>query len=83
MAEKIDEFPVAPRPPLRSYPWDEWTDGGTWVLISGVDYSQETDHFRNRMYAQARDRGLGVRTHKVTEEGEPEKLVIQFYGHDG
>jgi hypothetical protein len=64
MATRVDHFPVTPRRAQRSYPWHEWTDGGTWMLVRGEDFDAEIEVFRNKLYAQASRRGLKVRTHK-------------------
>lgn len=88
MARTIDRFPVTPRRTQRSYPWHEWTDGGTWMLVRGEDFDAEIEVFRNKLYAQASRRGLKVRTHKEQAEAAQrgveknrEALFVQFYGH--
>lgn len=90
MADRIDQFPAEQRPPTRRYPWDEWTDGSAWKLVRGEDFDQEVDQFRNRLYPQAKRRGLKVRSAKrierVERTGKPlerEILVIEFFGPDG
>jgi hypothetical protein len=83
MADRINQFPSAKRPPSRRYPWDDWTDGSPWKLVRGVDFDQEVDQFRNRLYPQAKRRGLKVRSAKQVERsaehGEREILVIEFF----
>ena len=90
MADRIDEFPAEQRPPTRRYPWDEWTDGSPWKLVRGEDFDQEVDQFRNRLYPQAKRRGLKVRSAKRVEramkDGKPlerEILVIEFFDPSG
>jgi hypothetical protein len=80
MAETITHFPESQRRPTRRYPWDDWTDGQIWKLVRGEDFDAEADQFRNRLYTQAKRRGLDVRTAKQLDAEEREILIIQFYG---
>jgi hypothetical protein len=82
MADRIEHFPAEKRPPTRRYPWNEWADGSVWKLVRGVDFDQEVDQFRNRLYPQAKRRGLKCRSAKRVERAgtlEREILIIQFY----
>jgi hypothetical protein len=88
LASRLDQFPVTPRRAQRSYPWHQWTDGGTWMLVRGEDFDLEIEIFRNKLYAQASRRRLKVRTHKEQAEAaqdgvekDREVLFVQFYGH--
>lgn len=90
MADRIEHFPAEQRPPTRRYPWEEWADGSVWRLVRGEDFDQEVDDFRNRLYPQAKRRGMKVRSAKRLErpkaEGvalEREILIIQFYSPEG
>jgi hypothetical protein len=66
LATRSAQFPVEPRRAQRSYPWDEWTDGSSYTLVRGVDFDIELEVFRNKLYAQAKKRGLRVHTHAHT-----------------
>lgn len=84
MATKLDTFPITPRRTQRSYPWDDWTDGGTWRLVRGEDFDQEVEAFRNKLYTQATKRGLKVRTHKEQLDADQvwvAGLSVNFDGH--
>lgn len=82
MAEKVDHFPDTDRRPTRRYPWDEWTDGGTWKLTRGEDFDAPADQFRNRLYAVATRRGKKVMTAKRVDEDDREVLLVQFVDPD-
>ncbi len=79
MAEKIAEFPVAQRRATRKYPWEEWADGAAWKLRRGEDFDSKPDQFRNRLYATAAKRQMGVYTSKDVDDDGVEVLYIQFY----
>ena len=90
MATRADHFPVTPRRTQRSYPWHEWTDGGTWLFVRAEDFDAEIEVFRNKLYTQATRRRLKARTHKDQAEAaldgvekDREVLFVQFYGHPG
>ena len=63
MAEKITaeiKWNKGGRPPR--YPWDEWLDGGIWLLKPGEDFSCQPANFRSLAFTQARARNLSLRT---------------------
>jgi hypothetical protein len=73
LASRLDQFPVTPRRAQRSYPWHQWTDGGTWMLVRGEDFDLEIEIFRNhKEQAEAAQDGV---------EKDREVLFVQFYGH--
>jgi hypothetical protein len=91
MAERIEDFPTDTG---WRYPWDDWTDGTAWQLRHGEDFGgtgrqdrhgrdiSPTDDFRNRLYTQAKRRGLRVVTRKVVDDGGSEVLRFQFFDDD-
>lgn len=78
MAEVIEQFPSEQRRATRRYPWDDWADGRIWKLRRGEDFDANPDQFRNRLYSQAKKRGLEARTSKTVEEDGTEVLVFQM-----
>lgn len=64
MAQRLDPTEQL-RPPSakRAYPWDEWTDGATWEILSGVDFTGKAEAFRNRLYDVAKRRGMRATAH--------------------
>jgi len=58
------------------YPWDEWLDGGHWVLEADEDFpGTKVENFRKTASENARERGLVLRTSRLG----PTTLVIQAY----
>jgi len=47
------------------YAWDEWFDGGTWVLVKGEDFTTEVDTFQTTALIRARKRGIKITTTKL------------------
>jgi hypothetical protein len=45
MARVDDSIDFGPRKPYRRYPWDQWTNGETWVLTQGEDFDVTVDSF--------------------------------------
>jgi hypothetical protein len=73
MAEKIDTWPLGNKPRREKYPWDDWLDGGVWVLTSPKDFRCKMTSMRDRCYRQAWSRGLNLRTMTTGKK----KLIIQ------
>lgn len=77
MATKLDHFEfTGPRSGGRTakYPWDEWLDGGVWLLGCGTDYMVPTASFASLAYGTAEVRGLKLRAH-CSDGG----IIIQAY----
>ncbi|SCF06433.1 hypothetical protein [Micromonospora mirobrigensis] len=70
MARKVQPETLAVR---GAYPWKEWTDGETWQLERGKDYTITDEAMRAQAYSYACRNGMVVRT-GVTEEG----VVLRF-----
>lgn len=57
MAERIHDPPEP-----KGYPWDEWTDGATWLVKQGVDYHCQSATFQSYLYRVAARRKMQVTT---------------------
>lgn len=67
MAEILDQdLPARPR---GQYPWDEWLDGRTRLLVAGEDFTVSAVTMRTMCYVQAYKRGLKVTTELVGTVG--------------
>lgn len=74
MAKTLEKFEFTRT--VESYPWDEWQNGDTWLIIQGEDYGGKTKQMRERLYAHAKnDEGARVQTQIVDvvydEDGDP------------
>jgi hypothetical protein len=78
MARRLDSFPGEGRRGHRRYPWDEWTDGGTWEIRRGEDYDVPTENMRVSLHVKATSLVRKVRTQKV-DDGQGEGLIFQFF----
>jgi hypothetical protein len=47
------------------YDWDNWFDGGTWVLTRKEDFETEVDTFQTTCLIRARKRGITIATQKL------------------
>lgn len=56
------------------YPWDEWTNGGVWLLKRGEDFDVKASGFRAQLNQQASKRGM-----KVSTRVRGEAIEFQFY----
>lgn len=77
MARKVDVFPAAPD--SSRYPWDEWLDGDVWELVHGEDFKGRPNTFRSNARNQAKRRNGKIRARILKEEGQADKLYIQYY----
>jgi hypothetical protein len=57
------------------YPWNDWANGETWVLVRGEDYKISTMQFRSQMSQVARRRGLTL--HTIVSE-DSETVTVKF-----
>ena len=77
MAQRLSQD--LPTPPSQmKHPWDEWTDGGTWRLVRGQDFTAQITSFRNRCYGVAKERGMRV-TVRTVADGTLESLTVRFF----
>jgi hypothetical protein len=60
------------------YPWHDWLNGLTWLLVPGEDFTEPLASFRARLYRGAAGFGYRIRT-RMTAAG----LAIQALGSDG
>jgi len=65
--------------PYERYPWAQWTDGKTWILTAGVDFSCSPASFKAAVHAAARRMGLVARTAAVYEDDQPDRIKVTFY----
>lgn len=73
MAKKI-EGPIPGTPAIRGYDWNTWSDGSTWLLEQGIDYSIDSERMRQRAHAWAYNHGMKVQT-RVAEN----KIWVRFF----
>lgn len=73
MAKQLDRFPGG-----GSYDWDQWLDGGIWLLTKGEDFEIDIESMRAAASRAAKQAGKKVRT-RVIKEGEADQLAIQAY----
>jgi len=59
----------------RKFPWDKWTDGRVWRVKKGKDFTSSVQKMRQRVWGQAGQNNLKVRTKKESDTS----LVFQFY----
>lgn len=52
---------------MSVYPWDEWTNGKTWLISHGDDYKVTTPVMQRYLYTVAQRRGLTVDTQRVDD----------------
>lgn len=55
-------------PPHTKYPWDEWFNGRTWLLIQGEDFDRDPEEFRTYIYDMAQKKNAKVKT-KIDRDG--------------
>ena len=61
------------------YPWDEWFDGQTRVIMKGEDYTCKTESMQTILRMKIRDRAdLEVRT-RTTDDGSGGQAIIFQY----
>jgi len=79
VAKRINEQMEPPASVLRRYPWDEWTDGSTWIATPNEDFTCKVSSFRAALYDYA-TRG-NMRVHStVLDSGE---VKFQFFSEAG
>lgn len=76
MAEKVDDFDWGTTRNGRAskYPWDEWSDGNTYLAKEGKDYTCKTISFRDILREHSRREHIRVRTRAHTEG-----VIFQFF----
>ena len=78
MATRLDSFPDDDSGgPQRKYPWDEWSDGGTWEIRQNEDYDVPTENMRVNLHMKAGSQARKVKTKKFSDE-KGEGLIFQF-----
>jgi hypothetical protein len=77
MAQKIDSFDFkgGNGGGKAKYPWEQWLDGGVWVLDK-ADFHQSLDGMGSRVRSVCKKRGLKARVHIDKENNQ---LTIQAY----
>lgn len=77
MAHVVQEDIEAPK-----YPWEEWTDGQTWILKQGEDFDCTIPSMRAIVHAKARELEQKVTTKLWNPNGGRDELAIQFKTKD-
>lgn len=78
MATRLESFPEGDsRGQQRKYPWDEWSDGGTWEIRQNEDYDVATENMRVNLHMKASSLARKVRTKRFSDENG-EGLIFQF-----
>jgi hypothetical protein len=78
MAKRLESFPEEDsRGQQRKYPWDEWSDGGTWEIRQREDYDVPTENMRVNLHMKASSLARKVRTKRFSDE-KGEGLIFQF-----
>lgn len=82
MAKVLKDY----KPPAYStseYPWDEWLNGETWLIVKGEDFTSTVRSMgvSIRKAAKKRDLGVSVTTYvdPKTHERMPEQLVVHAW----
>jgi hypothetical protein len=79
MATRLEGFPDEDSrgQQQRKYPWDEWTDGGTWEIRQTEDYDVATENMRVNLHMKASSQARKVKTKRFSDENG-EGLIFQF-----
>ena len=72
MATVVDEELPETHSREWKYPWAQWTDGRTWFLVRGEDFTCTTQSMDSGVRQAARSRGLRAKVRRVGDD-----LVIQ------
>lgn len=79
MARRVKEFPFGVRRGNPKYPWNKWTDGETWEVVHGKDFTCTPGSLVVYLYHKARELNTHVRTSIVRGTGKkPDRVVFQF-----
>src|SRR5690242_2906035 len=83
MATRLERFPDdGSGGQQQKYPWDEWTDGGTWQIRQNEDYDISTENMRVNLHMKASSQARKVKTKKFSDE-KGEGLIFQFIDPQG
>ena len=66
--EQVTELHIERRIRQWAYPWDEWLDGGWWLIERGNDYHIKTKSMRKLIYDKGRKQGGRMITLCLTED---------------
>ena len=79
MARRRSDFQFGVREGRPKYPWIKWTDGDTWEVVHGKDFTCAPGSLVVYLYHQATKLGMQVRTSIVKGTGKrPDRVVFQF-----
>lgn len=73
MAKKLTDFDFAAAGGNKPYPWAEWTDGSTWELKQGEDFTCTPRSLRTQIYKYASENDLAPRTRI-----DGDRFILQF-----
>lgn len=77
MAQRIEA--ISPTPSRHSkYPWEEWADGGVWLLRRGEDFDCLARNMRAQAAVYAYRNNLTLTSHVHEDE-----LEVQFLTRHG
>jgi len=65
--EEVLELHINQRNSKWHYPWNEWLDGGWWLIEEGKDYHIKTKSMRKLIYDKRKRWGGHMITHCLTE----------------
>ncbi len=66
--EQVIELHLEQRIRQWAYPWDEWLDGGWWLIERGKDYHIKTKSMRKLIHDKRKSWGGRMITHCLTED---------------
>jgi hypothetical protein len=65
--EQVIELHIEHRIRQWAYPWDEWLDGGWWLIERGKDYHIKTKSMRKLIYDKRKKWGGRIITHYLND----------------
>jgi hypothetical protein len=83
VARRLQDFDFGKRQGNPKYPWDQWTDGHTWRVTHGKDYTCTTGSLVVYLYHKSNmlKRKVKVRVQRGIGR-KPDRVVFQFVEDD-
>lgn len=81
MAQVIEDFDFSS---TRSggnrseHPWEDWSNGDTWKIVQGEDFTCTVKKMRDRIYNRRGDMQEGARVQTAVVDGG-KAIVFRFY----
>ncbi|GAA2141530.1 hypothetical protein GCM10009760_25790 [Kitasatospora kazusensis] len=83
MATIVEDLPIpAQRAGTARYPWDEWLDGQTRIIVRGEDFHVPPTSLRALIYTRARCSGLRIVSAFEGPVGAPDSIRFRAYRED-